>query len=598
MIESLLVTHVLSPLSLAQTPMTLGASATAYTLVGWWKAVLLLIPFCAWAWYVSKVLDKHAQRFILPREKYNTVHLVVGLVAIMLALGMPMQGELAFWIGFVLMIMVLLGDILIFINVHNKDHRVPEKFRLSLVNFTKFQEAKDAKKAAALQGKAELVIRAADKSTLPVPNADTPEFAVRVAAEALYIKAGIARAAQVELVPVAPASGQPVSQYRVQMLVDGVATPGDAMSVKEAAAIIDFWKTAAKLDLAERRKRISSDVTVERADLRRKVRVMSQGSTLGVRLQLLFDPDKAVQRDMAELGLLDQQRADLVELTKENKGLVILAGPADQGRTTTFYSVVRLHDAYTSDVQTLELDPQMMLEGVKATKYDQVADGPEFSTTMRSMLRRDPSVLAVAEVPDANTAKEIAKAEFDRVRIYASIRADNAIAALQTWSKLVGEPDAAIKGLRAVVAQRLIRKLCTNCKVSYQPNADMLKKLGLPPEQVKQLFKKGGVVQVKDKTETCPQCAGGGYFGQEGIFEVYPLQDADRQLIKRADWNGLKLELRKRKLPTMQQAALRKAIDGVTSVEEVMRVTSEQQAAAPAPQPAPAAPAQAAPAKK
>jgi type II secretory ATPase GspE/PulE/Tfp pilus assembly ATPase PilB-like protein len=588
-LESLLFPMPATLLAQSTAPLMLGQGLI---LVGWWKAVLVLIPFCAWAWYVSKILDKHAQRFLLPREKFNTVHLVVGLVGILLAFGMPMKGELAFWIGLVLMMIVLFADIMIFINVHNKDERVPEKFRLNLVDFAKMQDAKDAKKAAALQGKAELVIRGPDKSVMTVPNADAPEFAVRVAAESLYIKAGIARAAQVELVPVAPASGQPVTQYRVQMLIDGVATPGDAMPIQEAAKIIDFWKTSAKIDLNERRKRISNDVMVERSDLRRKVRVMTQGSTLGMRLQLLFDPDKAVQRTLAELGLLDQQKADIVEMTKENKGLVLLAGPADQGRTTTFYSIIKLHDAYTSDVQTLELDPQMLLEGVKSTKYDQVADGPEFSTTMRSMLRRDPSVLAIAELPDANTAKEISKAEHERVRVYASIRADGAIAALQAWVKLVGDPEAAIKGLRAVVAQKLIRKLCTNCKVSYQPNADMLKKLGLTPDQVKQLYKKGGQVMVKDKTETCPQCGGGGYFGQEGIFEVYPLTDPDRQLIKRSDWNSLKLELRKRKLPTMQQAALRKAIDGVTSVEEVLRVTTEQQAAA-APAPASPAPAKA-----
>jgi hypothetical protein len=110
---------------------------------------------------------------------------------------------------------------------------------------------------------------------------------------------------------------------------------------------------------------------------------------------------------------------------------------------------------------------------------------------------------------------------------------------------------------------------------------------------------------VKDKVQTCPACDGGGYFGQEGAFEVLTLTDADRALIKASDWNGLKLELRKRKVPTLQQAALRKAVDGITSVEEVIRVTTEQSGggstpasggAGGAPVPAPSQPSSPAPA--
>lgn len=581
--DALLHTAHATPPLLTQWPtgLTLAQTGTPFVLVGWWKAVVLLIPLGLWAWYISKVLDKHAARFQLPREKYNTIHLVVGTLAFLGVLFIPLTGIVSFIAALATLTVVLLGEVLYFIKVHNDDKRVPEKFQLSLVDFSKFREASDAKKKAGQQGKVELTIRGADKQALTPPNSDTPEYAVRVASEKLYIDAGIARGSQVELVPVPPAAGQPVTQYRVQTLIDGIPTGGEALPAADAVRIIDFWKGAAKLDLGERRKRISGDLTIERADLKRKVRVISQGGSSGQRLMLLFDPDKAAMRELGELGLLDQQKSDLETLTKSGPGLVLVAAPPDGGRTTTFYTIIRMHDAYTSDVQTIELEPQMVLEGVKTTKYEQVADGPEFSTTMRSILRRDPSVLGVAEVPDANTAKEIAKADLDRIRVYACVKADSAVSALQGWVKLVGDADVASKRLSGVVAQKLVRKLCNNCKVAYQPNADMLKKLGLPADQVKQLFKKGGQVMVKDKTETCPQCGGIGYFGQEGIFEVDVLTDTDRQLIRSGDWNSLKLELRKRKLPTLQQAALRKALDGVTSIEEVLRVTTEAQPGAP-----------------
>jgi type IV pilus assembly protein PilB len=579
-----------SPLSLAL------QQGESLTLVGWWKAVLLLVPFAAWGWYVSSILDKHAARFNLPREKYNTVHLFVALGAILLALALPMKGELAFWIAFAALSVILLADILVFISVHNKDERTPEKFRINFIeSITKPSEdskdKKSKKAAAALAGKAEYAIKGPDKSLVAVPSPESPEFPVRVAAEGLLQKMLINRSTQVELVPTGKDNA-----YRPQFLVDGVPSQGDPIPGPDALKIMDFWKGAAKLDLAERRKKLQAEVTFEKEELKRKLRVTSQGAQAGMRLMLMIDPDKAVVRGVGEMGLLDAQKAEIEALIKDAGGLVLVAAPPDGGRTTTFYTILRMHDAYTSNVQTLEMDPQATLEGVKQNKFDQYAEGPEYGTTVRSLLRRDPDVLGVAEVPDANTAKEAAKADFERCRIYVCVKADNAQQALQGWVKLVGDAELASKGLRGVVSQKLLRKLCNNCKAGYAPTPDMLKKLGLPEGGVKQLFKKGGQVMVKDKVQTCPACDGGGYFGQEGAFEVLTLTDGDRQFIKAGDWNGLKLELRKRKVPTLQQAALRKAVDGITSVEEVIRVTTEQAAgaASPAPSPAPAAPAPAA----
>ncbi|MDI1290705.1 MAG: ATPase, T2SS/T4P/T4SS family, partial [bacterium] len=261
----------------------------------------------------------------------------------------------------------------------------------------------------------------------------------------------------------------------------------------------------------------------------------------------------------------------------------------------TMYSLVKMHDAYTKNVQTVELDVQDTMEGVRQNKWDPQADGPEFSTLVRSILRRDPDVVGIAELPDANTAKEIAKADYDRMRVYVSLPTENALKAVATWMKVVGEADVAVKNLKGVVAQRLVRKLCTNCRAPYQPSPDMLKKLGLPADKVKQLFKKGGQVLIKNKPEVCPLCNGVGYSGQEGVFEVFAFQPSELAAIAAGDFNTLKTELRKRGQPTIQQSAIKKAIDGVTSVEEVTRITAE---AAPTATAAAAAPKPQAPASK
>lgn len=576
---------------------TLAVTADPMTLVSFWKPVVLVIPFVLWAWYVSRILDKHAARFILPRERYNAIHLFIALGAMLIAFLMPLKGVGSFFAAFGMLVVVFLADILTFISIHNKDERVPEKFRINFIESilkppADAEAKKKAKAAKALAGKAEYVIKAPDKSLIAVPDPETPEFQTRLSSEGLLQKMLMQRATQIELSP----TGKDNS-YRPALLVDGIPTLGDPIAGADAQKLIDFWKTAAKLDLNERRKKQQAEVGIEKEELKRKLRITTIGTQAGQRLTMLIDPEKAVVRGVGEMGLLDAQKADFDTFTKSSGGIILLASPPDGGRTTTFYTIIRMHDAYTSNVQTLEMDPQTTLEGVKQNKFDQYAEGPEYSTTVRSLLRRDPDVLGVAELPDANTAKEAAKADLERARLYVCVKADNALQAMQGWYKLVGEPELAAKGLRVVVAQKLLRKLCNNCKAEYAPTPDMLKKLGLPEGGVKKLYKKGGQVMVKDKVQTCPACDGGGYFGQEGIFEVVTLTDADRQMIKAGDWNGLKLELRKRKVPTLQQAALRKAVDGITSVEEVIRVTTEAAPAAAAPAAAPAAPA-AAPAAK
>jgi type II secretory ATPase GspE/PulE/Tfp pilus assembly ATPase PilB-like protein len=552
----------------------LAQAAQSFNLVSLWKPLLILLPFVPWALFVSKILDKHAARFILPREKYNTIHLFVGLAAVLAGLAMPMTGIVSLLVGLAVTSVMLLADALIFVRVHNNDDRTPEQHRITLQSIGALSKDKGKKKDDKNAARSALVIKAPDKSVLAVPAAETPEYAVRALAEKVYIAARSARASQVELAPVS------ASQYAAMMLVDGVPVKGETLPGADAVKVMDLWKTAAKLDLADRRKRQSGDATVEVEERKTKVRVTSMGTQQGMTLTLLFDPEDAVKRGGHELGLLESQMEQIKSLVDEGKGTVILAAPPDGGRTTTMYAITKMHDAYTKNVQTVEREPQATMEGVRQNKHETVADGPEYSTLVRSILRREPDVLAVAELPDAQTAKEISKAEHDRVRTYVSVPAPGALQAAQAWVKLVGDAESASKSLHGVVAQKLVRKLCTKCRVPYAPSADLLKKLGLPPDGVKQLFKKGGKLIVKEKEQECPVCHGAGFLGQEGVFEVYNFNDADRELIRSGDWNGLKLELRKRKIPTMQHAALRKALDGTTSVEEVARVTSETPPAA------------------
>jgi len=545
-------------------------------LVSFWKPILLLIPFIGWAWVISKVYDKHALRFHLGREKWNVIHLVLGLVALAAALLMPINGEAAFWVGLAVALVVLAIDLVAYPMVANKDDRVPEAHHIKLNALAGMAKAREEKAAAKKVAKVELKISAPDKTIVAPPQIDTPEFELRAAAEALVIKGLGNRASQVDLAP----TGRD-NAYAASFLIDGVR-PGqpEPMPGASAVRIIDFWKGAAKLDVNDRRRRLSADVTVERNDTKTRLRVQSQGATGGQRMTLLFDPEKQVRRKEADLGLLGPQMEMLKKIVADGGGLVLLAAGPDQGRTTTLYGVLRMHDAYTQNIQTVELEPQDALEGVRQNQFEQTGDGPEYSTFLRSILRRDPQVVGVAEMPDEATAKEIAKADFDRTRVYLSLRTDNAVTALQAYVKAVGDADLAGKGLRGVLAQRLMRSLCTNCRVGYSPSPEMLKTLGVPAGKVSQLYKKGGQVLIKNKPEVCPVCQGIGYLGQVGVFEVFPVDADVRKLISAGNLQGVLAEFRKKGLPTIRQAAIAKVVAGISSVEELGRITAENKPAA------------------
>lgn len=565
-------------------------------LVSVWKPILLLIPMVAWAWVISKVYDKHAERFHLNRTMWNLIHLALGLFAFAAALTIPIRHEGAFWLGLGVVVVILALDLTLYAVVANRDERVPAEQKIGFERLVRqLSEARQRRQLAKRQGKVELVVIGADRQQIPPPDKETPEFEVRVAAEAFILRGLDLRASQADLAPTGTDS-----TYACAYLVHGMRQAGETMPAAIAARVIDFWKSAAKLDLNDRRRKLVGDVRIERAGHRVPLRLITSGTSGGMRLTVLYDPERAVRRRANDLGLLEPQLAELRALVEDPRGVVLLAAPPDMGRTTTLYSVLRMHDAYTQNVQTAEMDPQDLLEGVRQNHYTGGGEGPEFCTFVRSILRRDPQVVGVAELPDEATAREIARADLDRTRVYVSLRADSALEAVQTWTRAVGDTDRAARALAGVLAQRLVRRLCPNCRVPYQPSADMLKKLGIPADKPRQLFKKGGQVLIKNRPEVCPMCQGVGYVAQEGVFEVYRIGAAEQDAIRAGNWAALRAAFRKRPLPTLQQAALRKVLEGVTSVEELLRVAAGERLGtggeSPASQPSGAKPPQHAPA--
>lgn len=554
-------------LALADPQLVLAQSA--FVLVSWWKFLFFFIPLLAWGVLVSKVFDKHAERFHLGREAWGSVHLALGLVALLAGLAVPIPTGWGFLVGFAVMLVILAIDVLVFTTITNRDERVPDHLKLKL-NLSGLAEASQRRKAAKQAATVSLEIKDGSGRLVPAPDKETPEYEVRVEAEQVFIKARDMRAGRLIITARAPEAGGSAAEF----IIDGVRHPGEALTPQNAKAIIDFWKSCAGLDVKDVRRRLTGKCEVtDDAGVRTRIKMISIGHKGGLRLTMLFNPVESVTRKADDLGLSPVQREILDEIVTDPGGLVLLGAGPMNGRTTTFYSIIQMHDAYTSNVQTIEIEPMAELEGIRQIDFDPASDA-EFSTTLRSILRRDPDVVGVAEMPDVETAKEIMHADLDRTRVYLSLNVDSALGAIQVWLKASGDPAKATAKLRGVVAQKLIRQLCGNCRVPYQPPPELLKRLQLP-SKVQQLYKKGGQVLIRNKAEICPVCKGIGYEAQIGVFEVYPIGPTEQKMIAAQDWSGLRGEMRKRKLPSIQQSALLKAVDGETSMEEVQRIMAQ-----------------------
>lgn len=552
-------------------------SAQGLILMSWWAPMVVALVFAGWAWVVSSVYDKDAARFYLPRRRWNLIHLTAGGGALAVIAVAPLPHSLSIPVGVVL----LAADLAAYFLVRNADDRVPAEQKWTL-DIERIKQQLQARKKKQIAAGVAMVFKG-PAGELPPPPKNTAEHEVRVEAEALLQRLADQRGTQLEIGPLKDGT------YGVMAVVDGVRQPLTTapLAAARAVAIINLYKAAAGLDLQDRRRRLQGDFRLGPANTGpvTTARVTTMGSAAGMQLTLVLDPEGQVSRTLETLGLHPNQRADLQKILDERKGVVLVAAPPHSGRTTTLYTLIRAHDAYTSNVQTVELEPQMTIEGVRQNRFDPKVDGAEYSTTVRSILRRDPDVVGIAEMPDDDTAKQVAAADHDRTRTYLALPADGTYTAIQAYARAVGDQNTAARSLHGVVAERLVRKLCENCRVAFQPTQDVLKKLGLPPE-TKQLFRKGGQVLIKDKPVTCPVCGGSGFFGQVGVFEVHPIGPEERQLIAQNDMTGLKAMFRQKKQQSLQQSALMHAIAGATSVEEVIRILQPPPAARSTPPPA------------
>lgn len=542
--------------------MTQAFLAEAVGLTSITKSLLCALALLAWALWAT-VVDKDAEFYRLPRRMWNGIQLGSAGLAFLAVFLIPF-----FIAGYIFGLAAMIGAGSAYAIVRNKAVADKDKWKLNaefFLNIINTKRQQRAEKAANLRFKS---AAGAPPDLKPVPLHTEERYAAHLQIEEV-LEAALARHAQGFTL-----KGND-SGFGVTLSIDGMDYRQAQLPAPEAMAAIDYLKMHCAMETAERRKPMTGQCKIESgAHGNHDLLVTTMGSTKGIQCSVVFDPVKQITIPFKELGLTEQQQAMLDPIMKSERGVVLVATPPQQGRTTTLYAFTQAHDPYTLDIHIIEAEVQKELDSVTSHKVEPA----EQSRKLHSLLIRDPHVVTMSNISDSAAAKKVSEGGSTNKRIYAGIKAENAMAAIQLWMKAVGDNEQVAKSLVAVVSQRLIRKLCPYCRVKYKPNPEQLKKLNLPAQKIKELYKMGGKIVVKnDETEPCPACHGVGYQGRTAAFEVLVTDDDEsRKLIAAGDLGGLRSHLRRKKTFWMEETALQKCVAGITSIAEAMRAMGQE----------------------
>jgi type IV pilus assembly protein PilB len=354
-------------------------------------------------------------------------------------------------------------------------------------------------------------------------------------------------------------------EFKMRYRIDGILYEMMPPPAHIAPAISSRIKVMANLDIAERRVpqdgRIELSVNNQPIDLRVSVLPTMFGESVVMRV---LDRSN-VQLDLDKLGLREDDLAGVRQLIHKPNGIVICTGPTGSGKTTTLYSALRELNDPSSKLITAEDPVEYDIDGII-----QVQIKPDieltFARILRSMLRQDPDIILVGEIRDKETAEIAVQASLTGHLVFSTLHTNDAPSAIARLLDLGLEPFLVTATMEGIIAQRLVRKICLNCKSEYTPAEEQLMELELKTEDVAgRTFYYG---------KGCEQCNNTGYRGRYGLYEIMLLDDDMRDMIiQHASTQVLRAESRKRGMRTLRQSGLMSIYDGITTIEEVVRET-------------------------
>jgi general secretion pathway protein E len=352
-----------------------------------------------------------------------------------------------------------------------------------------------------------------------------------------------------------------VIRFRVDGILREVVQPKREL----AALLVSRIKVMAKLDIAEKRIPQDGRISLRVGGREVDIRVSTLPSANGERVVLRLLDKQAGRLTLRHLGMNEQDRDHLEQAVKKPHGIILVTGPTGSGKTTTLYAALTTLNDRTRNILTVEDPIEYHLEGIGQTQVNTKVD-MTFARGLRAILRQDPDVVMVGEIRDQETADMAVQASLTGHLVLSTLHTNSAIGAVTRLVDMGVEPFLISSSLLGVLAQRLVRVLCNDCKRAYLADAAECELLGVSPAEAPTLY----------HAEGCEQCRGLGYRGRTGIYELVLFDDALRTMVHtRASEQDM---LRHARVlgPSIRDDGLRKVREGVTTIEEVLRVTREE----------------------
>ena len=351
--------------------------------------------------------------------------------------------------------------------------------------------------------------------------------------------------------------------YTIRLRIDGILRTVDELRADTCKAIVNSIKAVASMDISEKRRPQDGAFIAKKAGATASFRVASAGVLNGEKLSIRVLNQNAGTFTLADIGLTRKQYSIIKNAINKPSGMVLICGPTGSGKTTTMYAMLNEIDRFTHNVITVEDPIEAMLPEASQIEINPKAD-ITFAKTLRSVLRQDPDVICVGEIRDEETAEIALRASQTGHLVLATIHCDSNATALVRLLDLGISPLLLSSGLSLLSSQRLLRKLCTNCKKPAQLSQDLIQKFQRKGIEYTNIFEANG----------CKHCEETGYSGRTAVCDLLVITDHLKADIakNKISIDELRTEGTKKDKSHIRKEGLKKVASGITSLEELKRV--------------------------
>lgn len=356
--------------------------------------------------------------------------------------------------------------------------------------------------------------------------------------------------------------------FRVRYRVDGVLRREMTLPIQIKNAIVSRLKIMSKLDIAERRLPQDGRIKLRLGKGREMdFRVSTVPVLFGEKVVLRLLDKSALQLDMAKLGFEESSLEDFKNALRKPVGMILVTGPTGSGKTTTLYSALSELNKETENITTAEDPVEYNFMGINQVQMHEEI-GLTFASALRAFLRQDPDIIMVGEIRDFETAQIAVQAALTGHLVLSTVHTNDAPGTVTRLIDMGIEPFLISSAVILILAQRLIRKICMECREPIKVHPQLLIDLGVSPDEVKTF--------PVYKGKGCPICNNTGYKGRVGLYEVMPIKEEIKELIlSRASTSEIKKEAMRLGMKTLRQSGIIKIRDGLSTIEEVLRSTMD-----------------------